>query len=144
MEETKERVKVRSAASTEVATGSRELGDQIVRLMAALTRAEQGSHPASAPNSPRHRGHGRGWADRSTPTHPSSHNGQTGLGQTASTHSSSAASRESTDSPRRGNTWAQNGAWVVLRAQGTPTHCNASDARVGVIWQGNVPLQQKH
>ena len=23
---------------------------------------------------------------------------------------------------------------VVLRAQGTPTHCNASDARVGVIW----------
>ena len=59
-EETKERVKVRSAASTEVATGSRELGDQIARLMAALTRVEQGSHPASAPNSPRHRGHGRG------------------------------------------------------------------------------------
>ena len=23
---------------------------------------------------------------------------------------------------------------VVLRAQGTPTHCNASDARVGVTW----------
>ena len=60
MEETKERVKVRSAASTEVATGSRELGDQIARLMAALTRVEQGSCPASAPNSPRHRGHGRG------------------------------------------------------------------------------------
>ena len=60
MEETKERVRARSAASTEVATGSRELGDQIVRLMAALMRAEQGRHPASAPNSPRHRGHGRG------------------------------------------------------------------------------------
>ena len=59
-EETKERVKVRSAATTEVASGSKELGDQIARLMAALTRAEQGRHPASAPNSPRHRGCGRG------------------------------------------------------------------------------------
>ena len=60
MEEMKEKVKVRSAASTEVATGSRELGDQIARLMAALTRVEQGSCSASAPNSARHRGHGRG------------------------------------------------------------------------------------
>ena len=51
---------MRSAASTEVATGSKELGDQIARLMAAITRVEQGSHPASAPNSPRHRGCGEG------------------------------------------------------------------------------------
>ena len=110
MEETKERVKVRSDASTEVATGSRELGDQITRLMATLTRVEQGSCPASAPNSPRHRGHGRGQADSSTPPHSSSHNGLTGLGQTVSTCRSSAASRESTDSPRRGNTQVQNDA----------------------------------
>ena len=60
MEEIKERVKARSAAATEVASGSKELRDQIARLMAALTRVEQGSCPASAPNSPRHRGHGRG------------------------------------------------------------------------------------
>ena len=33
---------------------------------------------------------------------------------------------------------------VVLRSQGTPTCCNASDARIGVIWQGSVPLQAKH
>ena len=110
MEETKERVKARSAASTEVATGSKELGDQIVRLMAALTGVEQGSHSASAPNSPRYRGHGRGKTDRSTPTCPSSHNGWTGLGPTVSAHSSSAASRESTDSQRRGNTQVRNGA----------------------------------
>ena len=77
MEETKERVKARSAASTEVVSGSKELGDQIARLMAALTRVEQGSHPASAPNSPRHRSCGRGQADRNTPICPSSHNGQT-------------------------------------------------------------------
>ena len=56
MEETKERVKVRSAAATEVASGSKELGDHIARLMAALTRVEQDSHPASAPNSPQVQG----------------------------------------------------------------------------------------
>ena len=60
IEETKERVKVRLAATTEVASGSKELEDQIARLMAALTWAEQGSCHASAPNSTRHRGHGRG------------------------------------------------------------------------------------
>ena len=79
-EETKERVKVRSAAITEVASGSKELGDQIARLMATLTRAEQGSHPASAPKSPRHRDCGRGQMDRNTPVCPSSHNGRTGPG----------------------------------------------------------------
>ena len=107
MEETKERVKARSAAATEVASGSKELGDQIARLMAALTRVEQGSHPASAPNSPRHRGHGRGQVDSNTPVCPRSHNGRTGLGQTASIHSSSATTRESSDFQRRGNMWAQ-------------------------------------
>ena len=60
MEETKERVKVRSAVTTEVASGSKELGNQIARLMAALTRVEQDSHTAIAPNSPKHRGQGRG------------------------------------------------------------------------------------
>ena len=63
-EETK--VKARSAAATEVPSGSKELGDQIARLMAALTRAEQSTHSASAPTSPRHRDHGRGWTDRHT------------------------------------------------------------------------------
>ena len=75
MEEAKEKVRARSAAATEVVDGSKELGNQIMRLMAALTRAEQGNHPASAPNSPRHRGYGRGRMDRNTPTHPSSHKG---------------------------------------------------------------------
>ena len=32
---------------------------------------------------------------------------------------------------------------VVIRAQGTPTPCNVSDARVGVTWQGSAPLQPK-
>ena len=98
MEVTKKRIKVRLAASTEVVSASKELGDQIARLMAALTRVEQGSCPAGAPNSPRHRGNWRGQGDRNTPICLSSHNGQTGLGQAASIHSSSAANRESCDS----------------------------------------------
>ena len=64
-EETK--VKARSAAATEVPPCSKELGDQIARLMATLTRAEQSSYSASAPSSPRHRGQGRGQTDRNTP-----------------------------------------------------------------------------
>ena len=40
--------------------GTTELGNQIAKLMAALTRAGQGNSPSSAPNSPRVRGHDRG------------------------------------------------------------------------------------
>ena len=100
MEETK--VKVRSAATTEVPSSSTELGDQIARLMAALTRAEQGSHPASAPNSPGHWGHGRGQTDRTTSACPNSHNGQTGLGQTTSACNSSVTNRAGAKSPHKG------------------------------------------
>ena len=100
MEETK--VKARSATATEVPSGSKELGDQIARLMAALTRVEQSTCSASAPSSPRHRGHGRGWTDRHTPVCPNSHNDWTGLGQT-STCSSSIVNKSSAKSPCKGN-----------------------------------------
>ena len=67
MEEAKDKVGARSATATEAVDGSTELGNQVARLMAALTRAEQGNRPASVPNSPRHRSCGRGWTDRNTP-----------------------------------------------------------------------------
>ena len=100
---------MRSAATTEVPFSSKELGDQIARLMAALTRAEQGSCPASAPNSPRHRGFGRGWTDRNAPVCPSSHNSWTVLGQTTSAHSYSVTNRVGVKSPHKGNQHVQNG-----------------------------------
>ena len=75
--------------TTELADGSTELGNQIARLMAALTRAEQGNHTASAPNSPRHRGHDRGQTHRNTHGHSCPLNGQTGLGQAATACSTS-------------------------------------------------------
>ena len=109
-EEAKDKVRARSAVTTKVMDGSKELGSQITRLKASLTRVEQGNHPTSAPNSPRHRGHGRGSMDRNTPTCPSSHNDWTGLGQTTSIHSSSAASWIDTASKGRGNTQGSNGS----------------------------------
>ena len=107
MEETK--VKPRSDAATEVPSSSKELGDQIAWLMAALTRAEQSSCPASTPNNPRHRGHGRGQTDRTTSVCPNSHNGRTGLGQTTSTCSSSVTNRAGVKSPCKGNQHVQTG-----------------------------------
>ena len=96
MEEAKDKVSTRSAVITEVVDGSKELSNQIPKLMAVVTRAEEGNCPASAPNSPRHRGCGRGWMDRNNPACPSCHNGQTGPGQTTSTGSSSALNRVGT------------------------------------------------
>ena len=90
----KKKVKAQSLVATEVSDGSKELGNQI----------------ASAPSSPRHRGHGRGWTDRNTPVHPSSHNGQTGLGQNTFACSSSTANRVATVSQSRGSTQASTGA----------------------------------
>ena len=110
MEDAKDKVRARSSTATEVTDCSKELGDWITRLMAALTKAEQGTCPASASNSPRYRGHGRGWVDRNTLACPSSHNGQTGLGQSTSAHSSSAASRVATASQSKGSTQALTGA----------------------------------
>ena len=90
-EEAQDKVWARSAVTTEPVEGATELGNKIARLMAALTRVGQGNSPSSAPNSPKHRDHGRGRMDRNTPSCPSSHNGQVGLGQSASACSISAS-----------------------------------------------------
>ena len=50
--------------------GTKELGHQIDKLMAILTRAGQDNSPASTPKTPRQRGHGRGQMDRKTPGCP--------------------------------------------------------------------------
>ena len=118
-EDAKEKVRARSSAATEVADGSKELGDQITRLMATLTSAEQGTHPATTPNSPRHRGRGGGQMDRNTPAHPISLNCHTGLGQSTSTCSSSAACRVATASQSRGSTQALTGALAMPKTQST-------------------------
>ena len=59
-----------------------ELGQQIPKLMAALTKAGQDNIPSSAPGSPQERGCGRGHSSSNIPSHPNSHNGRSGHGQT--------------------------------------------------------------
>ena len=95
--------KARSAVTTKPVDGTTELANQIAKQMAALTRAGQGNSPGSTPHSPRQRGHRRGQMDRNTPGCPNSHNGQTGLGQTASAHSVSASHGTGTTSQSQGN-----------------------------------------
>ena len=143
-EDAKEKVRVRSSTATEVTDGSKELGDQIDRLMATLNRAEQGTYPATTPNSPRHRGHGRGWMDRNTPACPNSHNGWTGQGQNTSICSSSVASRLATAFQSRKSTQALTGAQGNAQMQKPPVLSNALDARAWAICLGSVQLWQSH
>ena len=72
--ETHDKVRAKSAITTEPVESTMEFGNQTAKLMAALTRAEQGNSPDSTPNSTRQRGCERGWTDRNTPGHLSSHN----------------------------------------------------------------------
>ena len=97
-EETSDMVRARSAVTTKPVEGTTVLGNQITRLMAALTKGGQGNSPSSAQNSPRQRGHGRGQMHGNTPGCPSSHNGGTGLGQTTSDYSISASCSTGTTS----------------------------------------------
>ena len=84
-----DKVRTRSAVTTESVKGATELGNQIAKLMAALTRAGHSNSSGSAPNSPRQQSRGRWWIDQITPGCPNSYNGWTGLGQTTSTGSAS-------------------------------------------------------
>ena len=81
-EEAYYKARARAAMTTDPGEGTTELGYQIAKLMATLTRGGQDNSPASTPNSRRQRGCERVWMNRSTPHCSSSHNGQTGLGQT--------------------------------------------------------------
>ena len=102
-EEAWHKVQARSAVTTEPVDCTAELGNQIARLMAALTRARQGNSTSSAQNNPRHRGHGKGRTGRNTSSCSNSHSGQTGLGQATSAHSISAGHQTGTTGQSQGN-----------------------------------------
>ena len=76
------KVRARAAVATDLGEGTAELGQQIAKLIAALTKAGQGSYPSRAPSSPWERGHGMGCNDSNTPSHPNSHNGRSDPGHT--------------------------------------------------------------
>ena len=80
-EEIWDKVRATAVVATGLGEWMAELGQQISRLMAALTKAGQGSNPSRAPSSPQDRGCGRGWNGSNTPNGTNSHNGS-GPGQT--------------------------------------------------------------
>ena len=141
-EEACDKVRARSALTTEPVEGTTELGNHIAKLMAALTRAEWGNCPVSTPNIHRQRDGGRGQTDRNTPGHPSSKNGQLvwyRLPQ-STVHQS-----DMTQGPPlleiRDQT--HKGPRKALQIRRTPVPSSASDAKVGATWLGNVPPQQR-
>ena len=143
-EEAHDKVRARSAMTTKPVEDTTELGNQIAKLVVALATAGQGNNPGSAPNSPRQRGCGRGWMDRNTPGHLSSHNGQTGLGQTTPPHSISPS--HSTGTTCQGEGQIPKGPKIAkeaLQIGRTPVPSITLGARVGATWLGNVLPQQR-
>ena len=108
-EEARDKVGSRSAVTTKPDEGTTELGSQIAKLMAALTRVRQGSDSASVPSIPRQRGCGRGQADRNIPACPNSHYGQTGLGQSTSACGISAGQGTGTTNQSQGKAQGSKG-----------------------------------
>ena len=118
-------------------------GNQIARLMAALTRVGQGNSPSSAPNSPRHRGHGRGRMDRTTSSCCNSHNGQTGPEQTASACSVSAGCGTGTTGQSQGNAQGLKDGQGSISNKKDPSllQCFCFLFKVGATWLRSVLLQ---
>ena len=137
-------MQARSAVTTKPVKGPSELGIQIAKLMAALTRAGQDNSPGSTPNSPRCRGHGRGRADRTTSGHPNSHNGQIGLGQAASVHSISTNRGTSTIGQGQGNAQEPKNGQGNAPNKKDPIPFSVSNVKVGATWPGSALPQPNH
>ena len=82
-----DKLRARAAEVTDLGEGTAELGQQIAKLIATLTKAGQGNSPLSMPSSPQERGCRMGHNGSSTPSHPNSYNGRIGPGQTTPVHS---------------------------------------------------------
>ena len=79
--------RARAVVATDSGEGMMKLGQQIARIMTALTKAGQSGNPSSTLSSLWERGHERGHNGSSTPNHPNSHIGRSGPGQTTPAHS---------------------------------------------------------
>ena len=80
-EEIQDKVRARAMVMTEPGEGTVELGQQIAKLRATLTKAGQGNSPSSTLSSPQERGCRRKCNSSSNHSCPNSHNGRSGLGQ---------------------------------------------------------------
>ena len=65
--EIQDKVRTRAVVATDLGEGTAELGQQIAKLMATLTKVGQGNNLSSSPSSPWERCHRRGYNGSSTP-----------------------------------------------------------------------------
>ena len=61
-----DKVRAMVMVTTDSQEGMADLGQQIAKLIASLTKAGQGNSPSSVPSSPQERGHRRGHNSSST------------------------------------------------------------------------------
>ena len=111
--EIQDKTRARVTVGNDLGEGMAELGQQIAKLMAAWTKARQGNNPSSVPNSPWERGCGRGC---NTPSHPNSHNGRSGPGQTTPIHSLPTGHGTGGNGTRSNG---QSNQWTSTRREGT-------------------------
>ena len=135
---------MRSAAAYRSGLWLKELGDQIARLMAALTRAEQVVAQLVLPIA---LGTGVMGEDKQAGTLlPVQAPTMVGLAWAKPLPSAAPQSpkREGIESPRR-ETWEhKNSVQGVCKVTETPTLCNVLDDRVGVTWPWSALLWPKH
>ena len=128
--------------TTDPIESTMELGHQIVKLMATLTRAGQGNIPTSTPNSPRQRGHGREsqtGALLATPAPRMAKLVWDRPPQSAAHLSDVAQGPPLVETRER----TPKGLEKAPSTGRTPAPSSASGARVGVICLGNVLPQPK-
>ena len=144
-EETNEKVRSRTAMITNPKEGTMDLGHQIAKLMATLTRASQGNSPANAPNSPSQ----RLWesTDRQEHYWPTQAPIMAKLAWDrlpwSAVHMLLMAQGPQVKTRDR----MPKGPKIDRRALlpgGIPDSSNISGARVGATWLGNVPPQPSH
>ena len=128
-----------ATVTTDLEEGMAKLGQQIVKLMAALTQTGQGSSHSSAPASPWE--HGCRWrhSGRGTPSHPNLCSSSSGPGQTTpapNLPSECGVEGTGTWSRDQGNCRSSTRREAQLVAKTQPL-INVLDARVGAIWLEN-------
>ena len=115
-----------------------------MRLMAALTRVGHGNTPGSTPNSPRHRGHGRGRTDRTTSSFPIPIMAKLVWNRLPQPTAYLLVAEQQPQVKVKGMSKVPKMDRVMLQTRRTPVHFSVSDVKVGATWLRSVLHQPNH
>ena len=141
-EEAHDKVRAKSAVTTKPVEGTTELGNQIARLLAALTRAEQGNSPGSAPNSPDTKAMGEGGQTGTLLVLPTPIMAKLVLDKMLQPTAYLPITEQGPQVKAREMPKGLNIAREALQIRRTTVPSSASGAKVGATWLRNVPPQQ--